>query len=71
MDYFHFWLCPCEHCRLVYIAIFYTGAKFTITFKVQFSSTTDDNIAETFTEHIMTTEKPQVEVYKYEYRDDD
>jgi len=25
-------LCPCKHCRLVYIAIFYDGTKFSITF---------------------------------------
>ena len=25
-------LCPCKHCRLVYIAIFYNGTKFSITF---------------------------------------
>jgi len=43
MHYFHnfvrFWglrpppgLHPCKHCRLVYIAIFYNGTKFSITF---------------------------------------
>ena len=32
MHYFHNFCRPCKHCRLVYIAIFYNGTKFSITF---------------------------------------
>jgi len=39
---------PCKHCRLVYIAIFYNGTKFSITFVylVLFTGVTNKEISQ-------------------------